>query len=205
METEEKTQIKRIKVSNSNKTDLRDQIKEYNLKIQNLEEKRKYLAEYLDMYSLNKDKMEGKVSNVFDTRKDAINVILGIVEEIKTEKYIVDFDIKAKLNELNKLEQYATYERSSPFSRPLYPVSYINSYFKDANYKNQYGVQQYGIEIPAPQMTPLYAVNDGIVYKINYSDDMSVSWIILLHKNNSISIYMFPNNLFVKNGDIARR
>jgi len=205
MKEEEKKQIKRIKLSNSNRTDLREQIKEYNLKIQNLEQKRKYLSEYLDIYEANKNKIEGKVTNIFDTRKDAISAILGVIEEIKAEKYVADFDVKQKIKELENMEQYATYERSSPFSRPLYPINYISSHFKDDDYKDKYWIQQYGIEIPAPQMSPLYATNDWIVYKINYSDDMSVSRIIILHKNKSMSVYLFPNNIFVQNGDIIRR
>ncbi len=205
LDQQETKQIKRIKRSNKAKIKLKEAIALYKQQLDNLEQKRQYLSQFLKVYKQNKDKIEWTVADLFNTKKDTYQDIIDTIDQIKHWKYVTSFDVKSKLKELQNLKPYATYERCAPMTWPLLPVSKISSYFKDPSFEKKYWIPQYWIEIPAPQMTPLYATNDAIVYKINETNWLGVNWIILLHKNNTISVYLYPTKILVKEWDIVRR
>lgn len=205
LQNHEKQQIQRIRVSNKNKIDVRSEIMTFSQKMDNLEQKRKYLIDYLDLYKNNKDKIEWTVASLFDTRKDTHAAIVEEIQQIKQGKYVAWYSVDEKLEELKTLEPYAYYERAWDLTWPILPVSAIWTYFKDPWYKDQYGVEHYGIEIPAQQLSPLYATHNALVYSIKNDQSLWVNWMILIHDDGMISVYQFVNNFFVSPWDLVRR
>ena len=94
--------------------------------------------------------------------------ITNTISQIQSKSYdSVTFDVEAKLQELANTTPYAVRDaEAAPLSWPLYPVVSIRKFFGDKDYEKDYGVVYNGIEIPAVQRTPLYAVDEGIVYKV---------------------------------------
>jgi len=201
----EKQQIQRIKTSIIHKINARQEMDSYKNKIENLEQKRKYLVEYLELYKSNKSKIEWTIATLFDTRKDVHASIVESIQQIKEKTYVATFDMKERLTELQALEPYAEYERASSLSWPLLPVQKIWTYYKDKQYEQTYGVEHYWIEIPAQQLTPLYAADDGVVYTITDDQSLWVNRVLLVHKNNIITVYQYVNSFFIKEWDIVRR
>lgn len=168
LSTQEKETIAQIKNSNKNRTEIRKIIADYQKRLKDLQEQRKFLSDYLTLYESNKVKMSKELANLFSTRSEVYGDINTTVADINDKKYTnVSFDIKAKLEELNNTEAYATRDtNAAPLSWPIYPVVQISKFFDDEEFKTQYKMPFNGIEIPAEQSSPLYAVDEGLVYKI---------------------------------------
>ncbi|MCS6983231.1 MAG: peptidoglycan DD-metalloendopeptidase family protein [Candidatus Absconditabacterales bacterium] len=205
MNSHQSQQARRIRISNENKRRLREEIASFGAKVQNLEQKRKLLIEYLELYRVNRERMGNRAINIFETRRDIHDSIVATIEEIKTRKFTAPFDVDQKLEELRNLEPYAEFERSAELSWPIMPVSQISRKFKDPDFQAQYGFSFMGIEIPAPQQTPLYAADDGIVYRTVIDTGLGVSRFLLMHRGGYLSIYQFPSIVLVRDGDIVRR
>jgi chromosome segregation ATPase len=159
---QEKETISQIKNSNKNRTEIKKIISEYENRLKDLQEQRKFLADYLTLYESNKVKMTKELANLFSTRSEVYGDINTTIADINDKKYTnVPFDIAKKLEELNKTEAFAVRdENAAPLSWPLYPVVQISRYFNDSDYQDKYKIPFNGIEIPAEQNTPLYAVDE---------------------------------------------
>jgi len=170
--TQEKETITQIKTSNKNRTEIRKIITEYENRLKDLQEQRKFLGDYLTLYESNKVKMTKELANLFSTRSEVYGDITTTIATINDKNYTnTPFDMKTKLEELNKTEAFAVRdENAAPLSWPLYPVIQISRYFGDEDYKEKYKIPFNGIEIPAEQNSPLYAVDEGLVYKIANKD-----------------------------------
>jgi len=170
--TQEKETITQIKTSNKNRTEIRKIITEYENRLKDLQEQRKFLGDYLTLYESNKVKMTKELANLFSTRSEVYGDITTTIATINDKNYTnAPFDMKTKLEELNKTEAFAVRdENAAPLSWPLYPVIQISRYFGDEDYKEKYKIPFNGIEIPAEQNSPLYAVDEGLVYKIANKD-----------------------------------
>lgn len=170
--TQEKDTITQIKTSNTNRAEIRKIITEYNERLKNLQEQRKFLGDYLTLYESNKVKMTKELASLFSTRSEVYGDINNTIANINNGEYTdSSFDIKAKLEELENTKAYADRdENAAPLSWPLYPVITISRYFGDSAYKEKYKIPFQGIEIPAEQNSPLYAVDEGLVYKIANKD-----------------------------------
>lgn len=205
--SQEKETITQIKTSNKNRTEIRKIITEYENRLKDLQEQRKFLGDYLTLYESNKVKMTKELANLFSTRSEVYWDITTTIASINDKNYTnAPFDMKTKLEELNKTEAFAVRdENAAPLSWPLYPVIQISRYFWDADYKEKYKIPFNGIEIPAEQNSPLYAVDEGLVYKIANKDGIWLNWVLLVHKNNRMTVYLYPNKVIVQEGDIVRR
>lgn len=172
--TQEKATIAQIKNSNNNRSEMRALIQEYQNRLKNLQEQRKFLSDYLTLYESNKVKMNKELAYLFSTQSDVAQDISQTVEKLNTQDYSdASFDIQEKLKELEQTQAYAQRdENAAPLSWPVYPVKTISKYFGDRDYENKYKVPFQGIEIPAEQNTPLYAVDEGLVYKIANKDSI---------------------------------
>lgn len=87
------------------------------------------------------------------------------VQKIQKQSYTSSFNVEAKLSQLNALEPTAPNVNDTPFDWPLYPINDIRYFFQDPSFKEEFGIDMNGIEIPT-QRTTLYAPRDGIIYKI---------------------------------------
>lgn len=204
---QEKETVTRIKESNKNRANTRWLIADYQDRLRNLQDQKKFLADYLKLYESNKQKMAKEFGWLFDTRADVHRSIITTLAQLKKWSYDgVSFDVTAKLEELKNTKAYALRdEKAAPLSWPLYPVVGIDRFFWDEEYEKSFGISYYGIEVPAPQRTPLYSVDEGLVYKIANKEWVWLNWMLIIHKNNVMSLYLYPNELVVAEGDIVRR
>jgi len=91
------------------------------------------------------------------------------------------------------------------FSRPIMPVKFVQYYFNDPYYAQEYGESFQWISLEVEQWSELYAPAPGIVYKAYTSDDVSLSWLVLVHKHWYISFYRPLSEVFVKPGQLVKR
>jgi len=106
--------------------------------------------------------------------------IKNIVAQIDKKSYdTVSFDVPKKLEELTNTEAFATRdEKAAALSWPTYPIVKLDRYFGDTDAK---GETSPGIEIPVPQGTPVFAMDESLVYDI-VSNQIGVSRIIMIDK-----------------------
>lgn len=168
---QEKATIQSIKDSNNNRREIREIIGNYQQQLQNLQEQRKFLSDYLTLYESHKVKMSNELSSLFSTRSEVYTDIYRTIDMIKSNQHTQHRDVQAKLTELTNTKPFAKRdENAAPLSWPLYPVVLISRYFGDQAFEQKYRLPFEGIEIPAAQHTPLYAVDEGLVYKIANKD-----------------------------------
>jgi murein DD-endopeptidase MepM/ murein hydrolase activator NlpD len=116
--------------------------------------------------------MTKELANLFSTRSEVYGDINTTIAQINDKNYNnLPFDVTTKLEELNKTEAFAQRDKNAaPLSRPLYPIVQISRYFGDSDFADKYKIPFNGIEIPAEQNSPLYAVDEGLIYKIANKD-----------------------------------
>ncbi len=205
LQTQEKDTIAQIKASNKSRMRLQDIIKEYNIRLTNLEEQKNFLSNYLKYFSRNGDTqwISLEFPWLFDTKVELLASIKNIVAQIDKKSYdTVSFDVPKKLEELTNTEAFATRdEKAAALSWPTYPIVKLDRYFGDTDDK---GETSPGIEIPVPQGTPVFAMDESLVYDI-VSNQIGVSRIIMIDKAWHIIVYLYLNEIIVKPWDIVRR
>lgn len=204
---QEKATIAQIKASNKSRTNARELIANYQNELKNLQEKRDFLSNYLTLYDSNKEKMSKELAYLFSTQSDLLDDISDTVAQVVNAKFdSASFDVVSKLEQLETTKAYASRdEKAAHFSRPLYPINSISKYFWDKEYEENYNTSFNAIEIPAQQNTPLYAVDEGLVYKIANKKELGMNRVLLIHKWWFMTIYLYPNDLLITEGDIVRR
>lgn len=171
---QEKALVLHIKNSNQNKIEIKAMIAQYQTKLTELQEQRKFLSDYLTLYESHKVKMNKELKYLFSMQSDVYKDIASTIQSVSNLEFEhASFDVESKIIELEKTEPYANRdENAAPLSWPIYPVKTISRYFGDSEYEQHYKVPFQGIEIPADQDTPLYAVDEGLVYKIANKDNI---------------------------------
>ncbi len=187
-----------LKLSSQNK------LKKYNEELDKLNQKKNYLIDFIDIYKNNQVKWKN-IDSLFEDTKNVFNRIDDIVSDIKQEKYLTIFEIKDKLDILKNIESNDL-EKKYPFAWPVYPIKNIHRYFWDETFEKQYWVKFKWIQIQTKQWTPIYSTKDWLVYKIiDNKNNIWINWILILHKNWFVSVYMYLNKILVKEWDIIRR
>lgn len=205
--SQEKDTIQRIKSSNDSTRSTKTLVADYNQKLKTLQEQEKFLSDYLTLYASNKIKMNDDLQYLFSTPSQVYKAIKETIEEIANQTFNGKwFNVEKKLGELQKLQAFAKRdEDAAPLSWPLYPVNKISKYFWDEEYKKTYAIEFEGIEIPAKQGTPLYAVDEWLVYTIANEDKIWLNRMLVIHKEGLISVYLYPSEVIVDEWDLIRR
>ena len=128
---QEKATITQIKNSNRNRTEIKTLVQEYQEKLKDLQEQRKFLSDYLTLYESNKVKMNKELAYLFSTQSDVYSDINATVKQFNDLDFSqASFDVEAKIAELTKTEAFAKRdENAAPLSWPIYPVVSISRYF----------------------------------------------------------------------------
>lgn len=110
--------------------------------------------------------------------------------------------------EKRKQEEIAAANAKNGYLWPL-PSSYkrLTSYFNEKRTINELGYVNrvhYGIDVPAPGGTPIYAVKAGKVITAKYSSGYGY-YVILDHGNGITSLYAHCSKLLVSTGDVVKR
>lgn len=73
------------------------------------------------------------------------------------------------------------------FSWPLY--GRISAGFFDQSYHKHFGVPHYGVDIPAPQETPVMAAAEGVVFLVRDGGKTGYSYILIGHRGGYATLY----------------
>lgn len=206
LDTDEDKQIKLIKTLNELKLNASKDVKDYQIILETLHQKKNYLMQFMKLYK--DDKLaEQNFNMIFNSRKDVHNAILSIIENITKKNYDKSFDVSEKIEELEDLyiSNLDVTDDIQPMAWPIYPIKNIEMYFGDDAFEKEYGIPNWGMQIEAEQWTPIYAANDGIVYHVTDNPGIWINWMLVLHPKWYVSAYMFVNKIVVKKWDIVRR
>lgn len=205
LQEEEKEQIQRIKTYNNYKDDALSAIQTYREKVQNLNQKKNYLADFLKLYQNEQIAIETELKNLFETRKEVDSQIAALIAGVQEQNYNTTFSMSERLTELESLDPYADLDPSHAFLWPILPIDNLGALHKDEAYKEEYWIEHRGIEVPSQQGNSCYAARDGIVYKVVDRAGISLNRFMLVHTDGYVSVYKYINEVFVKEGDIVRR
>ena len=202
LNTDEAAQLENMKKFSKLKNDSEAELVQYGNQLEQLQQKKNYLLQFLGLYKKDKVERQQTISQLFESTKWVNDKIKSLLWEAQKGLYKVDFDMNSKLTELNNI---AKDDDSYPVAWPLYPIYEIQTYFGDLNFQKQYGIPQLGIQIKADQNTPVYASRDGIVYFVADNDNIGINRAMIVHTDGYVTIYQYLNRSIVKPGDIVRR
>jgi len=196
-------QLKLIKKLNELKTQTQDGIKDYEIQLEKLQQKKNYLIQFMSLYNNDKIQRQLSISNLFQSTKWVYDKTIELVKDVKKWIYKTnDFNMDKKIKELNQIENN---NEVYPLARPIYPITKILTYFGDMDFQKQYWVPHIWIQIQAIQWTPVYSTKDGIVYFVADNDDIWINRIMVVHTDWYISVYQYLNKAVVKPWDIVKR
>jgi len=202
LNTDEETQLDNMKKFSKLKNDAENELLQYGNQLEQLQQKKNYLLQFLGLYKKDKIERQQTISQLFESTKGVNDKIQELLKETSKWVYKVDFDMTSKLKELQDIAQD---DDMYPVAWPIYPIYEIQSYFGDLSFQKQYGIPQLGIQIKAEQNTPVYAARDGIVYFVADNDNIGINWAMVVHTDGYATVYQYLNRSVVKPGDIVRR
>lgn len=198
----EELQTNLIKKLSKLKSEAGGQIKDFELEIEKLQQKKNYLIQFLSLYKDDKTQRQIAITNLFESTKWVYDKMMSLVKDLAKWVYISDFNMDKKIEDLNKIEKD---NEVYPIAWPVYPITVVQTYFGDTSYQQQYGVPHIWIQIKATQWSPVYSARDWIVYFVANNDQIWINWAMIVHANWYITVYQYMNQIEVKPGDIVRR
>jgi len=198
----EEKQIEIIKKLSRLKAEAGTQIKDFEVELEKLQQKKNYLIQFLSLYKNDKIQRQIAITNLFESTKGVYDKMASLVKDISKWVYTSEFNMDKKIVDLNKIEKDT---EAYALAWPIYPITEIQTYFGDELYQKQYGVPHIGIQIKAIQWSPVYSARDGIVYFVADNDQIGINRVMIAHANGYITAYQYMNKIFVKPGDIVRR
>jgi hypothetical protein len=136
LDTNEKDKLEKIRDLNLIKMQTQNDIRDYNTKLDSLQQKKNYLLRFIDLYK-NKQLKNNNFEKILTTRKDVDDMMMLFIDDISRKDYKVSFNIDDKIKLLNKMSDDSLKE-TSPLARPIYPIYKIDSYFGDKNFEKTF-------------------------------------------------------------------
>lgn len=211
-------QLENIEKLENNGQKTLDQVQKLKVELESkrkdVENKAKDLANLNDQLVYEKDELDGKKTgkeNILAQTQEKEEEFQALLAKAQEEQEIANNEIYAIEEQIRKQQ-----EASNPnldqwedvggaeLAWPINPVQGISAYFMDPSYFSFWGIQHYGIDIPAPQGTPMHAPADGYVAK--YSDaGLGYSYILLYHGNGLSTVYGHATACYVAEGANVKR
>lgn len=91
------------------------------------------------------------------------------------------------------------------FSRPVLPVSFIQYYFHDPLYAEEFGEEFAWVSIEVAQWTPVRSPAPWIVYAVHDASDIELSWVVIVHKYGYTSFFSPLSEVSVRPGQLIKR
>lgn len=198
----ETQQLETIKKLNTIKSRTKDAIGHYQNEIEQLQQKKEYLLQFMKLYKNDKEQRQMSINNFFESTKGVYEKTMELIKDIKKWVYKVSFDMEKKIELLNALGDD---NEAYPLAWPLYPIEHIQTYFGDEFFQKQYGIPHIWIQIKAVQGTPVYAARNGIVYLVADNDEIGINRAIIVHTEGYVTMYQYLNKTVIKPGDVVRR
>lgn len=158
----------------------RSQMEQSSEEIREIKADMDYIQEQLQGLELKKTEEKEKLS------QDDIRILLETNEALDPEDLFV-------------IEE----ETDKPFIWPVLPRK-ITSYFQDKNYEESFGVAHNAIDIRAAQGTEIIAPAAAYVYKA-VDNGYGYSYVMLIHKENLMTVFGHVSEIFVKEGDLVQQ
>ncbi|MDO8505048.1 MAG: peptidoglycan DD-metalloendopeptidase family protein [bacterium] len=154
-----------------------------------------------------KEALFGKTKSTEAEFRDLLEQLRGAASSIDSEIVTLEKNIRSKLDLADKLAG-----DTSIISWPVSSVGGISARFHDPEYPFRYLFEHGGVDIRAPQGSPVRAVASGYVAKaFNGGMGISPSYVMLIHGNQLSTVYMHLSvisiaaNTYVARGDIIGR
>jgi len=207
LDTNQERQMQLILRLNQLKLNASAEVKSYQSILDTLYQKKNYLVQFMEIYK--EDQLaEQTFSIIFNSRNDVYNAMMSMVERIVKKSFEdLTFDIEEKQEELDEAYEntMAGSGNLQPLAWPVYPIQNIETYFGDEDFEKEYGIPSRWISIAVEQWTPVYSAADGIVYHVTDNPWIWISWVLVMHENGFVTVYMYLNNIVVKKWDVLRR
>jgi murein DD-endopeptidase MepM/ murein hydrolase activator NlpD len=133
----------------------------------------------------------------------------SLLREARNEQEEILREIKSYQGNLREVNALLDVDTDPPdlisqgvFSWPVEPNRGLSSYFKDEEYEEKFGMVHNAIDIRTPEGTEIEAPADGYVYKI-HDGEKGYSYMILAHRNNTLTVYGHLLEFTVTEGDIV--
>ncbi|MDC0506253.1 peptidoglycan DD-metalloendopeptidase family protein, partial [Candidatus Gracilibacteria bacterium] len=91
------------------------------------------------------------------------------------------------------------------FSWPIIPSRSISAYFKDGEYKSDFGADHNAIDIPADQATPIRAPMSGYVIHVEPPVNDGYSFVAIKHPQGFVSVYGHLSEVRVEQFDFIKK
>jgi len=198
---EEQYQVENMQNLNNLKKEAQDKLKEYEVDLEKLQQKKSYLLQFLWLYKSDKDQRKYTIWQLFESGKSVHEKIEEILNDVKKWVYKWDFDMDKKME---KLEQEEVQQRY-PVSRPIYPIYDIQTYFWDLDFQKENWFPHLWIQIKADQGTPIYAARDWIVYLVADNEEIWINRAMIVHTDWYVTVYEYLNRTTISIGDTVKR
>ena len=169
--------------------------------MEQLDQQKTHMTELLWYLQISKDEASKRVGNLSQSKE--------LLEDQINQLYKLTTSGQPLLREWSQAyELLQSKDRdvdSRYFSWPVIWDIWIKYYFNDPFYLEAFAQQYEHMYIVADQGDAIYAPAPWIVYKVIESEDLNVSWMILLHKQGYMSVYEPLSEVYVKEWDIVAR
>ena len=197
-ESQKKAQLEKL---TQLKSEAQKSIDYYAKEIQKLQEKKRYLLDFMELY---KTKQAVGITALSSAFKSVNETIIGYVDEIINKKYQKNTVIQEALKVLAQEKTPSNWSGVSPLAWPAYPITKITTVFNDFDYEKTHEFKNNFLQIAVPQWSPVYAMRAGVVYQIEEGEN-KINWVMILHTDGYISTYSYLNSIEVEIGDAVKR
>lgn len=104
----------------------------------------------------------------------------------------------------SKLKSFNDSERNI-LEWPVLPYYGISAYYRDSEYKNEFGATHDAIDIIIPQGTSVKAVADGYVAFVKNPTSQDYAFFAIKHADGYVSIYGHVNEILVEENDVVKK
>ncbi len=199
---EEQYQLENMQKLNTLKKQAQTKLKEYEVDLEKLQQKKSYLIQFLWLYKSDKDQRKYTISQLFESGKSVHEKIEEMLKDIRKGIYKWDLTIEKKLQEIEEQEPS---QQRYPIAWPIYPIYDIQTYFGDLEFQKTNGFPHLGIQIKAEQGTPVYAARDGIVYLVADNEEIGINRAMIIHTDGYVTVYEYLNRTTISIGDVVKR
>lgn len=199
---EEQYQVENMQKLNTLKKQSQTKLKEYQLDLEKLQQKKSYLLQFLWLYKSDKDQRKYTIAQLFESTKSVHEKIEEMLKDIRKWIYKWDLTIEKKLKEI---EEQESSQQRYPIARPIYPINDIQTYFGDLAFQKEHGFPHLWIQIKAEQGSPVYAARDGIVYLVADNEEIGINRAMIIHTDWYVTVYEYLNKTTISIGDVIKR
>lgn len=202
MQDEEQKSLELIRKLTELRTEARNGIALYTDELEKLEQKRNYLAQFIDLYSNDRFREVAGTQAIYESRRSVQEAIDTMVKDIGRWTYTNEFNVSSALAELENMNNNKS---EHPVAWPVYPIEDIEKFFGDSEFENEYNVSHDGLQVVVEQGTPVYAMRDWVVYHMVNNKEIWINWIMILHTQGYVTVYTYMSDSVVEVGDIVQR